>query len=155
MEIMTHVHFQDVIPPPNTYPFDGKDLTNGAHWEGQTLVLTGVISAKGLRGRGQAILTLSEDGKVMTKVVHVLYSDGIRFDDREVFDKISERVKLVGFHVGEGINEVKEDWGTPDKVVETGNQTVLYYKEVEITLIDGKVVDGKFHTAQPEPGVKP
>ena len=155
VEITTHAHLQDVAYPPDTYRFDGKELTNSAHWEGRTLVLTGVISVNGLRRRGQATLELSEDGKVMTKTVHVLDSDGGRFDDREVFDKTSEHVRPIGFHIGETIVDVEKDWGTPEKVVETGNKTVLYYKEVEITCVDGKVIDGKYHVAQPEPSRKP
>jgi hypothetical protein len=155
VKVTTHGHMQDVMYPPDTYPFDGKDLTNSAHWEGRTLVLTGVISANGLRGRGQVTLALSEDGKVMTKTVHVLYSDGRRFDDRPVFDKTSEHVRPIGFRVGESISEVEEDWGTPEREVESGDKTVLYYKELEITFLDGKVVDGKYLAAQPGPAAKP
>jgi hypothetical protein len=54
------------------------------------------------------ILSLSEDGKVMTKTVRFAATEK-GFDDMEVFDKISDRVRLVGYRTGESIADVRKD----------------------------------------------
>ena len=148
--IMTKVGIQDVIYP-ETYTIDGRGSTNNAHWEGRTLVLDGKVRVHGVRRGAHVTLSLSEDGKVMTKTVHFLTEK--RLDEQQVFDKISDHVGPIGFRMGESIADVEKDWGTPDKVVEVGNKTVLYYKNLEIIFVDGKVVDGQ--AAQPELGTKP
>lgn len=43
--------------------------------------------------------------------------------------------------IGQTVEQVKEAWGPPDKVVDLGKKQIYVYKDLKITFIDGKVAD--------------
>ena len=89
LKIMCHAHLQDVLFT-ETYTTGAKDPNNTAHWEERELVLKGIIPVNGLRKRGQMTLSLSADGKVMTKTIRLAGREK-GFDQMDVYDKISDR----------------------------------------------------------------
>ena len=45
--------------------------------------------------------------------------------------------------LGQSIDDVKKIMGDPVKVVDLGSKEILVYKDIKVTLVDGKVTDAK------------
>jgi hypothetical protein len=69
---------------PDDAPF--RIISVKGEWQGQTLVVTEIVSFQGSEGTLTARYTLSSSGKSLTKQTHVAMSAG-EFDTRTVYDK--------------------------------------------------------------------
>lgn len=119
----------DVIPTYR-YIVDNKDRVSGqeminAHWEGAKLV----VDERSLAGgtvRYHASFEVSENGNVMTKTEDRTSASRTEHH-RLIFDKISSGVELLPIRVGQSMNEVKNAWGNPDEVFESGSTITYVY----------------------------
>lgn len=91
--ITTKIGRQDVIYP-EIFTTDGTaqhymhgqtEITRNARWEGRTLVLDLRTKVNGVERGRRETLSLSEDGKVMTKTVHFFGPEPRFSDDQPVF----------------------------------------------------------------------
>ena len=69
---------------PADSPF--KVLTSKAEWKDKALVITQTTSFQDAKGTLVSTYTLSDDGKTLTKVTHVVFDQG-NFDSKSVYDK--------------------------------------------------------------------
>ncbi len=131
------------------YRIDGKnspeksgdeEVTRNAHWEGNTLVLETRIARHGVERLQREAMSLSADGTVLTKVVHLSGSD-IRSDETLVFHKVSNRSSLKTISMGQTVDEVTATMGAPDSVVNLGTKKIYVYQDMKVTFRDGRVSD--------------
>jgi hypothetical protein len=69
---------------PADSPF--KLLDSKASWQGTSLVVTQTTSFQETKGTLTSTFTLSDDGKTMTKITHIVFDQGA-FDSKSVYDK--------------------------------------------------------------------
>ncbi len=138
----------DVVPS-YTYRIDGKnspekggdeEVTRNAHWEGNTLVLETRMTRHGVERLQRDAMSLSADGTVLTKVVHLSGGD-MRSDETLVFHKVSKRSSLQTISMGQTVDEVTATMGAPDSVVNLGSKAIYVYQDMKVTFKDGKVSD--------------
>jgi hypothetical protein len=70
---------------PADSPF--RILTSKADWQGATLTITQTTTFQDAKGTLKSTYTLSADGKVLTKVTHIVFDQGA-FDSTSVYDKV-------------------------------------------------------------------
>lgn len=79
----------DTPVPADAFPADSmfKLLSSKAEWSGSSLVITQTTSFQDTKGTLKSTLTLSDDGKTLTKTVHIKFDQG-EFDSKSVYDKV-------------------------------------------------------------------
>jgi hypothetical protein len=137
---------------------DGQELEqnhgeNGvvrtAHWDGKTVVLDTKWTRDGaVTTTKHEELSLSEDGKIMTKVVR--FSGARSKPDQKIeLRKISNGFS--GIKMGDSEAVVRHEWGEPDTVEERGKETVFVYirQQSEVIFTEGKLSDIRHRPIQP------
>lgn len=69
---------------PADSPF--KIVTSKAEWKDNSLVITQITSFQDSKGTLVSTFTLSDDGKTLTRVSHIVFDQGA-FDSKSVYDK--------------------------------------------------------------------
>jgi len=69
---------------PADSPF--KLLDSKATWQGSSLVITQTTSFQDTKGTLVSTFTISDDGKTLTKTMHIVFDQGA-FDSKTVYDK--------------------------------------------------------------------
>jgi hypothetical protein len=110
-----------------------------AHWEGSTYMFETRSIRNGAAITTYTALSLSDDGKTMTKQIRTTGPDGAT-ERTIVFDKFSSA--RGGVTIGDTMERVRFQLGEPDKIIEEGGQKILIYGDMDWVFIDGTMVDG-------------
>jgi hypothetical protein len=128
--------------------YGNSEAVRTAHWEGKTVVLDTKWTRDGVVTTNREELSLSEDGKMMTKIIHSSGTQGKSYDRIE-FKKVSDGIS--GIKTGDSEAVVRHEWGEPNAIEERGKETVFVYKrqESEVIFTDGKLSDIRHRAVQP------
>ena len=132
-------------------PYASRQTRCDGHWEGRNYVFQ-TSSPHGGAALSTTTLSLSDDGKRMTKVVRTSGPNGTT-EQTLIFEKVS--AARGGIAIGDTIERVKYQWGEPEKAIEEGRQTILIYGDFDNVFIDGKMVDGAGTPLRDKPPVYP